>query len=70
MNAGTSLLGIVITVSGIEWIVVAQQRREKARTIALAGSRDLDHVVWCWVGRQSVLMDCEISMGTADLSRY
>src|SRR5262245_2579035 len=50
LNLATEILGIVITLVGIDWLLERQQDRQRLRAIAEAAGRDTVSVVWLWLG--------------------
>ena len=50
LNLGTELLGIVLTVSVIDFMLERRRVSEEARRIARECLHDIDHHVWAWQG--------------------
>lgn len=50
LNLGTEIIGIVITVSIVEYLFERNKFEEKARHIAWEALHAIDHAVWVWQG--------------------
>lgn len=50
LNFGTEVMGIVLTVSIVDYLFQKKEKKEEAKRIAWTALLELDHAVWVWQG--------------------